>query len=60
MPMDFPRDPVMLLSVINTALRDYYDSLEDLCRSNGIPADELKKRLAAIDYVYDDSQNQFV
>ena len=26
-----PRDPVMLLSYINTQLRDFYPSLEELC-----------------------------
>ena len=26
-----PKDPVILLSYVNTQLRDYYDSLEALC-----------------------------
>ena len=26
-----PRDPMLLLSVVNTKLRDYYHSLDALC-----------------------------
>lgn len=29
--MELPKDPVMLLSVVNTKLRDYYTSLDALC-----------------------------
>ena len=29
--MELPKDPVMLLSVINTELRDKYPSLDALC-----------------------------
>ena len=28
-----PKDPVLLLSVVNTRLRDEYDSLDELCRA---------------------------
>ena len=28
-----PSDPAMLLSYVNTQLRDYYPSLEELCKS---------------------------
>ncbi len=34
--MIFPKDPVMLLSVVNTYLRDHHSSLDDLCKSNDI------------------------
>lgn len=30
-----PKEPVMLLSYVNTQLRDYYDSLEALCTCRG-------------------------
>ena len=30
-----PQDPVILLSVVNTRLRDEYSDLEELCRSEG-------------------------
>ena len=28
--MELPKDPVMLLSVVNTKLRDYYTSLDEI------------------------------
>ena len=31
MSAGLPRDPVMLLSVVNTELRDYYSTLDVLC-----------------------------
>lgn len=57
--MNLPKDPVMLLSVVNTYLRDYQASLEELCDDAAISADELVQKLAAIDYHYDAAQNQF-
>jgi hypothetical protein len=55
-----PRDPVMLLSYVNTQLRDYYDSLEALCTCRGIKKKELSEKLAMIDYHYDETLNQFI
>lgn len=55
-----PKDPVILLSYINTQLRDFYPSLEELCKSLDIDKDELENRLAAIDYRYDSDLNKFV
>jgi hypothetical protein len=50
----------MLLSYVNTKLRDEYDSLEELCAA--LDADEwsLREALAALDYHYDSAQNQFI
>lgn len=55
-----PKDPVMLLSMINMKLRDFYPSLQDLCEDLQIDRKDLEKRLAAIDYAYDPDSNQFV
>ncbi|HJD35051.1 MAG TPA: DUF4250 domain-containing protein [Candidatus Mediterraneibacter tabaqchaliae] len=55
-----PGDPVMLLSVINTKLRDHYPTLEALCDDLQIDSRELTDRLGAIDYAYDAARNQFV
>ena len=60
MPAGLPEDPVMLLSVINTKLRDYYPSLEALCDDMHIDRKELSDRLDLIDYAYDAGRNQFV
>lgn len=60
MPAGLPGDPVMLLSVINTKLRDYYPSLDELCDDMHIDRKELSDRLNLIDYAYDAGRNQFV
>ena len=55
-----PQDPVILLSCVNTTLRDCYSSLEDLCDDLQEDQEELVKKLAGIDYRYDPVRNQFV
>lgn len=55
-----PKDPVMLLSYINTQLRDFYSSFEGLCEDKGLNAEGIQMKLSGIDYVYDLERNQFV
>lgn len=55
-----PGDPVMLLSVINTKLRDHYHSLDALCEDMDIAKEEIETKLSTIDYSYDADSNQFV
>ena len=58
-----PQDPVILLSYINTQLRDNYKDLEALSDGLDISRDEVDsivKKLEAIGYKYDNSLNQFV
>ena len=57
---ELPKDPMLLLSVINTKLRDYYPNLDLLCEELQIDSETLKKRLAEIDYEYDAEQNRFI
>ena len=57
--MNLPKDKVMLLSVINTALRDKYNSLDELCESEGIDKEQIIIDLAEIDYAYKEEVNQF-
>ncbi len=54
-----PTDPVMLLSVVNTRLRDNYASLDALCEDLHVNRAELESALAAIDYTYNPELNQF-
>ena len=54
-----PNDPVILLSYINTKLRDEYPSLDVLCDELGADRDVIEKRLAEIGYEYDSGRNQF-
>lgn len=56
---DLPKDSVMLLSVVNTNLRDFYSDLEEFCRAKDVNKDELVCKLSAIGYEYDKETNQF-
>jgi len=55
-----PKDPVMLLSYVNTQLRDFYESLEELCHALDMDRAAVEEKLAAMDYHYDPAKNQFV
>lgn len=55
-----PNDPIILLSVVNTRLRDLYPSLEELCSAEDISPEELEERLSAVGFQYDPTRNQFV
>ena len=58
--MSLPKDPVMLLSVVNTKLRDYYPNLEELAAGEGVTVEEVENKLRMINYIYDKNHNQFV
>ncbi len=55
-----PNDPVILLSVVNTRLRDTYPDLDELCAAEDVSVADLEQRLAAVDCRYDAASNQFV
>lgn len=55
-----PGDPMILLSVVNTKLRDFYPSLEALCEDMQADQKEITDKLKMIDYEYDKDRNQFV
>lgn len=57
--MNIPNDPAILLSYINTKLRDEFSSLDELCESLCISKEELEKKLSVIGYVYDENTNSF-
>ena len=54
-----PKDPILLLSVVNTKLRDYYPSLDALCDDMDVSREVLEEKLGMIDYRYDAEKNQF-
>ncbi|SFG03135.1 protein of unknown function [Lachnospiraceae bacterium C7] len=58
--MNVPKDPVMLLSFVNTQLRDNYSSLEEFTKAYNLSVDELVKSLDGINYKYDESLNKFI
>ena len=55
-----PQDPIMLYSVINTKLRDFYSSLEVLCEDMNVDEEELKEKLATVGFEYNEERNQFI
>ena len=55
-----PDDPLLLMSVVNTKLRDHYASLDALCEDLNADRAALEAKLADIGYSYDQQQNQFV
>lgn len=57
---NLPNDPILLLSVINTKLRDFYKDLDTLCQDMMVDKEYLVDKLADIDYEYDADRNQFV
>ncbi len=57
--MPIPNDPAMLLSYVNTKLRDEYDDLDKLCDDLDISREELEKKLGSINYAYDEKLNKF-
>ena len=54
-----PQDPVILLSYVNTQLRDRYATLDELCEDLDTEKAGLTAKLAELGYVYDPEQNRF-
>ena len=57
--MDLPADDFILLSLINTKLRDKYSCLQELCEEEGFALQEICTRLNGIGFSYDDELNAF-
>ena len=57
--MDMPQNPIMLRSIVNTALRDEFDSLEALCDDKGWSIDEVINILESAGFSYIKEANQF-
>lgn len=57
--MPLPNDPVMLMSVINLKLRDFYSNLDALCEDMDVDKDELLEKLSSAGFEYDEEHNQF-
>lgn len=56
---NLPKDPIMLLSVVNMKLRDFYSSLEEMCEDMDIKPDEIVNILGSAGFEYDREQNRF-
>ncbi len=58
--MILPKDPLLLMSVVNTKLRDHYADLDALCEDLNEDRAALEAKLSAIGFFYDQQRNQFV
>ena len=52
-------DPNILLSIINTKLRDQYASLDLLCYDLDLTKEKIVNKLKIIGYNYNEEENQF-
>ncbi len=57
--MSLPKDPIILLSYVNTQLRNSYPTLNDFIKSENINITDLTNKLNSINYFYDKKINQF-
>ena len=55
-----PQDPIILLSYVNTKLRDRDPDLAAFCRREDADEVLLRARLAKVGYEYSAERNQFV
>ncbi len=58
--MAIPNDPMILLSYMNTQLRDNYQSLDEFGKTNCIDVSEIERKLSAIGYEYNAEMNKFI
>lgn len=54
-----PTDDFLLLSLVNTKLRDEFSSLAAFCDDYECSEETLKTRLANVNYFYDEKLNKF-
>ena len=57
-----PQDPIILLSYVNTQLRDNYSSLDKLAEGLDMSEEDVKEmvgKLEGVGYKYDEEVNQF-
>lgn len=57
--MGLPKDPMILFSVINMKLRDFYSSLDALCDDMNENKDEIIELLGSVGFEYDEQSNRF-
>ena len=55
-----PQDPIILLSFINTQLRDYFNNLTEFCKAYMVDETYIIQKLQIVDYTYNEHTNQFI
>ena len=54
-----PQDPMMLMSVINMKLRDFYKDLDELCDDLDIDRKELEELLGKAGFEHSEDNKRF-
>ena len=57
--MELPKDPAMLLSLLNMKLRNAYPSLDALCDDMGLSKADIVSRMEDAGFEYDERANRF-
>ena len=57
--MELPEDPMMLFSMVNMKLRDFYSSLDELCEDMNVDKDSLIRKLNSVGFEYSQENNKF-
>jgi hypothetical protein len=57
--MSLPNDPIILLSFVNTALRDKYPSFEEMCEDMDIDGSDVTEKLRNAGFEYNKELNKF-
>ena len=57
--MSLPKDPMILLSFVNTKLRDEFTDLEEFSKEEDISIESLKEQLESIGFQYNETIRQF-
>ena len=55
-----PNDPMMLLSFVNTRMRDDKLSLKELCKQFNVETKEIEEKLDKIGYTYNNDLKKFL
>lgn len=55
-----PNDPIILLSFLNTKLRDKYKDIDEMCDDMELDREQIEKKLLSVGYKYSDTRNQFI
>ena len=56
--MELPKDPMILYSLLNVKLRDFYYNLDALCEDMDIDKVELEERLFVAGFRYNEEMNR--
>lgn len=57
--MELPKDPMILFSLINLKLRDFYPSLDALCEDMNVSKEDIINPLKEAGFEYNAELNKF-